>query len=223
MVREMAVSNAFPPIRVVALTVFSLFVCLLANGQKDDWHVFSHQIFVKSSFAHGYMHGYEEGFHTGDLDMQMGRSFRDVKTHERYKKPTGYRSQFGDHSLFDDGYHHGYLVGYVDCFSGRSFRAVQLIKTSVEPAVAADHSDQSFDHAFREGYVSGQEQGLKDGRSSATVSKVPFQCDEKALESKGGEGEPKTNYCQAFRSGYQLGYSDGLANQRENGEIFARK
>jgi flagellar biosynthesis/type III secretory pathway protein FliH len=182
----------------------------------------SHDLFVKSSFAHGYMHGYEEGFHAGDLDMQMGRTYREVKIQERYKKPVGYRPQFGDHGLFDEGYHHGYLVGYVDCFSGRNFRAVQLVRGqgAIKPEA---RSDESFDRAFREGYVSGQKQGLKDGRSKDNLANTLFQCDEATMQSKGGEGEPRGSYCQAFSSGYQLGYSDGFANQKENGDIFARR
>jgi flagellar biosynthesis/type III secretory pathway protein FliH len=218
----MAVSNAFWSLRCVSVFSFLFLFCVSANAQRDDWHMVSRDLFVKSSFAHGYMHGYEEGFHSGDLDMQMGRNYRDVKTHDRYKKPIGYRSQFGDHSLFDDGYHYGYLVGYVDCFSGRNFRAVQLVRGHA--AIRPDtRSDQNFDRAFREGYVSGQRQGLKDGRSSENLGNPPFQCDEAALQSKGGDGEPKASYCQAFTSGYQLGYSDGFANQKEHGEIFARK
>ncbi len=218
----MAVSKVFWSLRSVSFCCIVFLVCVSANAQRDDWHMNSRDLFVKSSFAHGYMHGYEEGFHTGDLDMQMGRSYRDVKTHDRYKKPVGYRPLFGDRSLFDDGYHYGYLVGYVDCFSGRNFRAVQLVRS--HGALRQDaRSDQSFDRAFREGYVSGQKQGLKDGRSKDNLANTPFQCDENALQSKGGEGEPKGSYCQAFSSGYQLGYSDGFANQKENGEIFARK
>lgn len=186
--------------------------------------MFSRDLFVKSSFAHGYMHGYEEGFHSGDLDMQMGRLYRDVKSQDRYKKPAGYRPQFGDRAFFDDGYRKGFLVGYTDCFAGRSFRAAQLVRqTSQQPPGPEVQNDREFDHAFREGYVSGQKQGLSDGRSAAVENKSPFQCDDSAMESKGGEGDPKPNYCQAFRSGYQLGYSDGFTNQRENGEIFARK
>jgi len=220
----MAVSNLFAPFRVASIATLFLFLGLSAHAQRDDWHMFSQDLFVKSCFAHGYMHGYEEGFHSGDLDMQMGRAYRPVKNQEHYKKTVGYKPQFGTKALFDDGYRNGFLVGYTDSYAGRNFRAVQLVRANQKKSSSPDaQSDHEFDSAFREGYISGQREGLKDGRSSAAENKAPFQCDEMAAQRKGSEGEGKANYCEAFRSGYQLGYSDGYANQHEDRGFFAKK
>ncbi len=214
----MAVSNAFTPIRLVPIVVVFL-ACGIAQAQREDWHVQSGDLFIKSTFAHGYMHGYEQGFHNGDIDLQMGRDYRDVKSQLEYKKPSGYRAQYGDKSDFEEGYRKGFLVGYTDCYSGRNFRAAQLLNEKKagfpEQAIAFD---RNFDHAFRTGYETGQRQGLADGRSSiASGGLDPVQC-EVNTSHEGIAPE----YCTAYREGYELGYSDGFANQRGTAAIFAR-
>jgi flagellar biosynthesis/type III secretory pathway protein FliH len=221
----MAVLNEFAPLRLASVATIVLVVCLSAHAQRDDWHMVSHDLFVKSTFAHGYMHGYEEGFHCGDLDMQMGRGYREVKAQEHFKKPVGFKPRFGDKGVFEAGYRNGYLVGYTDSYAGRSFRAVQLIRSERQrnQTSPAAGSDRNFDNAFKQGYESGQKQGLHDGRASAAQNTTPLQCDESALHSKGGGPEASANYCEAFRGGYQLGYSDGFSNQREGGSMVARK
>jgi hypothetical protein len=213
----MTVSNAFVSLRVSGF-VLLMFVCLGANAQSEDWHVSSRDLFVKSPFAHGYMHGYEQGFHNGDVDLQMGRDFRDVKNQTEYKKMTGFRDEYGDKKVFEEGYRVGFLVGYTDCFAGRSFRAAQLLDKTAQAQAAAisAHFDRSFDHAFRQGYETGQRQGLADGRVSA-ILRINSPC-----EPADGHGEVTPQYCEAFRDGYRLGYSDGFANQHDSGEIFAR-
>lgn len=211
-------SNAFTPIRIVAVTVL-LFVCVAAQAQRDDWHLFTRDVFVKSIFAHGYMHGYEQGFHNGDVDLQMGRTFRDVKVQQEYKKPVGYLEQFGDRRLFETGYRAGFLVGYTDCLAGRNFRAVQLLSPPYQSQFTREsvHFDALFDRAFRDGYEIGQRQGLADGRVSEVSRPDLSNCD----VLTGHDAKP-TEYCDAFRDGYQLGYSDGFANQRGTSEVLAR-
>ncbi len=211
-------SNAFTPTRLTTAVVTVLTLSLCAAAQ-NDWHMASRNLFVKSAFAHGYMHGYEEGFHNGDLDVQMGRYYREVKTQERYHRPVGYRYQYGDREYFDAGYHKGFLVGYNDSFAGRNFRAVQLMKAEDRRmAEAKARFDREFDHAFRDGYESGQKQGLQDGRVSEVTKKDAFAC-----AAAGVQGQmASTDYCGAFQTGYSLGYSDGFANQKELGPVFAR-
>jgi flagellar biosynthesis/type III secretory pathway protein FliH len=188
-----------------------------SQAQRNDWHVPARDLFVKSTFAHGYIHGYEQGFHNGDIDLQMGREFRDAKSQIEYKKPVGYRNEFGEKKIFEDGYRDGFLVGYTDCFSGRSFRAVQLLEASHPVSSPTKiHFDRNFDRAFRDGYETGQRQGLADGRVSAA-----FRVDASVCEP-GPHGEMTPETCEAFRSGYRLGYSDGFANQHETSAVFAR-
>jgi hypothetical protein len=212
------VSNPLTPIRMATLAVW-LFACVVAQAQGDDWHMFARDVFVKSVFAHGYIHGYEQGFHNGDIDLQMGRSYRDVKSQQEYKKPVGYFSQFGDKHLFDAGYRAGFLVGYTDCLAGRNFRAVQLLNRPYQGQFTKEsvHFDANFDRAFRDGYETGQRQGLADGR----VSEVS-RPDASACRIQTGHSSEQEDYCAAFRDGYQLGYSDGFANQRGSAEVLAR-
>jgi hypothetical protein len=216
----MAVSKAFTPFRII-LAVQLLFLCATtAQAQlDDDWHMFSRDLFVRSAFAHGYMHGYEDGFHNGDLDLQMGRLYRDVKSQSDFKKPPGYRNQFGDKDIFQEGYRTGFRVGYIDCFSGRNFRAAQLLNLSRQTRLSREslRFDKNFDHAFRQGYESGQRQGLADGRVSDVSLMDPSTC-----QLPSDHGAVPADYCDAFRDGYQLGYSDGYTNQRGSGDVFAR-
>lgn len=209
-------SNSLGPIRIsAAVTVLFLFASL-GYAQSMDWHFGaegSKNFFTHSAFAHGYMHGYEEGFHKGDLDLQMARTYKDVKEHEKYRKICGYRPEYGDRSTFERGYRKGYAVGYVDSYSGRSFRAMQLVSeartaTSVS---APNGSVANFDRAFMLGYDAGQTQGLEDGRANANAAALEsVQCHD-------------AENCEAYRDGYRLGYSDGFVNQRDHRAIFARK
>ncbi len=211
-------SNVFTPIRLLSV-VLLLLACATAHAQRDDWHVQSGELFIKSAFAHGYMHGYEAGFHNGDVDLQMGRDFRDVKAQYEYKRPSGYRSQFGDKSQFENGYRKGFLVGYTDCFFGRNFRAAQLLnnKTGSFPNDSLAF-DRHFDHAFRAGYESGQQKGLADGRNLSANGGLDLVNCQINTDREGIAPE----YCPAYQEGYQLGYSDGFANQRGSADIFAR-
>lgn len=209
-------SKAYSSLRIASVALMlSLGFSMHA---ESDWHVVSQNLFAKSVFAHGYMHGYEQGFHNGDLDLQMGRLFRDVKSQTEYKKPVGYRAEFGDKKDFEDGYRTGFLVGYTDSFSGRNFRAVQLLNLRAgQTAPEMQGSDRRFNEAFRSGYETGQRQGLADGRVS-DVSRLDLT----ACGPANGHEQTFAGECEAFRGGYQLGYSDGFANQRESGESFAR-
>lgn len=203
--------NVLGPIRILTLSLAACVCASLAPAQTD-WHFGAEgnkTLFERSTFAHGYMHGYEEGFHKGDLDLQMGRSFHEVKEQERYRKIYGYRSEYGDHATFENGYRKGYAVGYTDSYSGRSFRAAQLVSRGRSDATAP--SPVGYDRGFTLGYEAGQKIGLQDGRSSAAAAAVDsIPC-------------PEQINCDAFRGGYRLGYSDGFANQKGSREVFARK
>lgn len=214
------------PIRVFLLLTSLFFVCALATAQSLDWHLSNNgakPLFMRSAFAHGYMHGYEEGFHSGDLDLQMGRIFRETRSQEKFKKPCGYRPEFGDRGTFEAGYRKGYSVGYIDSYSGRAFRAMQLIhlaKTDDKKGTNSAVPDRQFDRAFIAGYEAGQQFGLKDGRAEVKAASLDsIACGSFGEHAKAMEAQ----YCGAYQSGYQLGYSDGYSNQREGGQVFARK
>lgn len=209
-------------IRVLAI-VSSLFVSFaFATAQSSDWHLSNEgarAFFLRSPFAHGYMHGYESGFHHGDLDLQMGRAFQEIKKQTSFKKMEGYHGEFGDRRSFEEGYRKGYTVGYTDSYSGRSFRAIQLVQQAKSDNLSDGSAvpDSQFNSAFVSGYAIGQKTGLQDGRAAAAVAALnSIDC---------GSGAPAAgDDCSAYRGGYRLGYSDGYVNQhRELGEIFASK
>ena len=219
--------NVLRPIRV-SVFLSSLVLCSsFAAAQNADWHVGNDDgtkaFFMRSSFAHGYMHGYEEGFHRGDLDLQMGRAYREVKDQDKYKKICGYHAEFGDRGTFENGYRKGYVVGYTDSYAGRNFRAMQLVSQakSDKAKTPTISSDRAYDRAFMIGYETGQKSGLQDGRSTASAAALDtIAC---AADSDKG-ASPHGDDCDAYRAGYRLGYSDGFANQRgESHAVFARK
>ncbi|HWR16445.1 MAG TPA: hypothetical protein VN577_16600 [Terriglobales bacterium] len=209
-------------VRLVGLAFLLATAVPNLQAQAADWHLVSHNLFAKSAFAHGYIHGYEEGFHNGDLDLQMGRAFRDVRSQPTYKKPVGFKKEYGDKKLFEAGYRRGFAVAYVDCMWGRPFRAAELVKEAEDAPRREIAIDRTFDRAFQEGYETGEKQGLQDGRSSLAEAKASVQCEEHASQPKGSAGDSQSSYCEAFRSGYHLGYSDGFLNQKEE-HILARK
>lgn len=220
--------NVRSPLRlcllVVTFSLASTFAMAQASNANHsaDWHLSSagaKAFFTRSCLAHGYMHGYEEGFYQGDMDLQFGRHFQSFKNQVRFRKVRGYQAEFGERKNFSKGYRKGYAVGYIDAFSGRSFRAMQLVeqaKSDGKPDAEA-RPDEHFDEVFLQGYELGQKAGLQDGRSATPVLAVdPKDCGQKR---NGGEAD----YCDAYQSGYRLGYSDGFANQRERAPQFAKK
>lgn len=208
-----------PFVRIALILAFAL-AAVAAMAQPPDRHL-TNELFVQSAFAHGYMHGYEEGFHSGDLDLQLGRRFRDVKEFKEYKKVTGYQKQYGARQLFEQGYRNGFKVAYADSYRGRSFRAV-LLERQAAP-LAATAANQAFDSAFQQGYIKGQTQGLADGRASSVPSDTLAKCTGPARYAKGGESDTPAQYCNAFDSGYRLGYGDGFANQYDVDVILAKR
>jgi len=205
------------------LKAIALFVTLVflpsAAFAGNDWHLSkdgNRVFFLRSAFAHGYMHGYEEGFHAGDLDLQIGRPFRTIRSQDKFKKIRGYREEFGDRGSFDEGYRKGYAVGYTDAYTGRDFRATQLVKLAKEQSFSDSDAtpDRGFDRAFEAGYNTGHKSGLKDGRSAAPLANL----DSVACKDISGKDD-----CAAYRQGYRLGYSDGYTNQSGAGAVLAEK
>ena len=77
--------------------------------------------------------------------------------------------------------------------------------------------DRRFDDVFLLGYEAGLTAGLRDGRATnPALAADPKDCGQGALS---GNAED----CDAYRGSYRLGYSGGLANQRENSPVMAQK
>src|SRR5881394_3231825 len=119
-----------------------LFACLLIATlvaaqpkapKEPEYHLTAdaaHQLYVNSVFAHGHRHGYEEGFHDAEVDLQMGRGFREFESPGKAPKMVGYVSEFGSKKLFRAGSEYGYLAGYSDSAAGRPFRMLKPAKAA---------------------------------------------------------------------------------------------
>lgn len=159
-------------------------------------------LYARSAFAHGYIHGYEAGFHSGDLDLQLGRDSRDPASVPTYKHPcANYRREFGPKPMFRAGFEDGFLAGYSDSYHGHVFRAVASLRKAAD-GLGVSRPVANFDTGFREGYENGRRQGANDGRSSAASNPVQPPC----------LGLPD-EYCDAFGRGFAIGYDDGYGNQ----------
>lgn len=215
------------PVRVaVRVMLWILAVAWPLTAIAADPHLAidrARALYNKSAFLHGYMHGYEEGFHCADLDLQMARGFRDVRSSRQYNKPLGYHSAFGDKRLFETGYRKGFLVGYTDGYAGRSFRAVALVRQAagnlLDKGDPQLKPDKIFDEGLLKGYESGQSQGLQDGRAAAGFRSPSVACD---VPFPGSNSPFQAEFCDAFRRGYLVGYSDGYTNQQQS-PAYARK
>lgn len=163
-------------------------------------------LYQRSSWAHGYIHGYEMGFHNGDLDLHLGRGWRETKQMKDSKKMQ-YRNEYGDRKVFEKGFKAGFDVGYADALTGKEFRAAKLARETaaklgggIEP-----HQQKELDWALSSGYLKGRDAGLNDGRLKSAYS-----------PEKGACAEQKA--CDSFLLGYRWGYSDGYQNQRQPDE-----
>lgn len=196
-----------------ALLLATLLAATFAASQNtSDSHYLAlrtQAIARQSVFVHGYLHGYEEGFHLADLDIQMGRSARDIGKCKEARETEGYRREFGDKHFFQVGYREGMRVGYADGMSGRSFRAVDQIDAISAASLdgASPDAGRVFDQGFSLGYATGQRQGLQDGRRNPNFTPplpaCPPQPPRRADES---------TFCSAYAGGYRVGYADGFSN-----------
>ena len=148
------------------------------------------------------MHGYEEGFHSGDLDVQLGRSPRDPSSLDPYRHPTAeYHPQFGPKPSFKDGFHDGFLAGYSDAVHMQPFRAVKSLREAASGLASDVKEPREFDKGFREGYEHGRLQGAGDARDSAAMDPISPPC----------LGLP-TAYCDGYARAFNMGYIDGYEN-----------
>jgi hypothetical protein len=171
-------------------------------------------IYRSSAFIHGYAHGYEMGFHSGDLELQMGRMARDPKKFKQFKEGKKfYQKEFGSRDAFTGGYEDGFRVGYGDAYQGRSFRGAYEARTLAQQwqssGLQPDTKAQAdVDSGMEQGYKLGVKSGLAAARNNEPFNVAAVDC-------------PATRspvFCRAHSLGYELGYSDGYNNQRKPDE-----
>lgn len=205
------------PFVTLALVVLLSF----AGAARSDSHFDidpAAPIYQRSVFFHGYAHGYELGFHTGDVDLHIGRYSRDPRSVKMFRDAKKYyQPGFGNREMFVNGYENGFRVGYADAFSGRDFRAArelrilaqQLQDTPSAPlpaSVKQVSANADLDKGIADGYKQGLSMGLNNARSSGAYRPGGPECPRK---DKAGQ------FCPGHRLGYELGYSDGYNNQRK--------
>jgi hypothetical protein len=205
------------PLAVLAL----LLPLSMAVASQSDSHLEidpAAPIFHRSVFLHGYAHGYELGFHSGDLDLHMGRNGRDPRDIRMFKDSKRiYQPSYGNRDLFVNGYEQGFRVGYADAFHGRDFRAARELRTLSQqmqdlpesqshPGSRHVSDNGDFDKGIADGYKRGVNAGLNDARASGVYRPNGGDCPRKSTEGP---------FCGAHRLGYELGYSDGYNNQRK--------
>jgi hypothetical protein len=198
-----------------ALLLATLLAAIFVGAQNTpDAHYIAPRtqaIARRSVFVHGYLHGYEEGFHLADLDIQMGRSLRDIAKCKEARDAQGYRREFGDKHFFQVGYREGLRVGYGDAVAGRVFRAIDQVEAissaSLNGSTSASAAGPVFDHGFSQGYAIGQRQGVQDGRRDPSFTPPLPVCPPQAPR-----GADVHMFCSAYLGGYRIGYADGFTN-----------
>jgi hypothetical protein len=198
-----------------------LLALSIAAAAQSDSHLEidpAAPIYHRSVFLHGYAHGYELGFHSGNVDLHMGRSSRDPRSIKMFKDSKRiYQASFGNRDMFINGYEQGFRVGYADSIYGRDFRAARELRTLSQqmqdiaeahpPAGSREVSEnREFDKGMSDGYKRGVSAGVNDGRSSSVYRPNTETCPRKSTDGQ---------FCSAHRLGYELGYSDGYNNQRK--------
>jgi hypothetical protein len=193
-------------------------VALLALPAAADMHLEDARaaaLFLKSTFAHGYMHGYELGYRVADTDVHMGRAARKEVERARAvrKAHSGYERGFGRRAEFIRGYRQGLRVGYADSYHGHPFRALaaaRALAAGLQPQEGAPPS-RTFDAGFIRGYGEGISSGLSAVRVGAPFEPQLQECGSAPRSRNAAHSE---EYCDGLRRGYALGYSDGYAEQR---------
>jgi flagellar biosynthesis/type III secretory pathway protein FliH len=168
-------------------------------------------VLARSAFAHGYRHGYEEGYHLGNIDVNMGRLAR-TKRDQFHGVSQGYSSQFGPKKSFEAGFESGLPAGYSDGFMGRSFRGVEVTRSlarALERAFPAESSGQYFD----QGLASGYGQGFQKGTAAPALA-MPLEASMVTCPQPHSLNTPdvaaESSYCEGYRRGYVLGYTDAV-------------
>jgi flagellar biosynthesis/type III secretory pathway protein FliH len=168
-------------------------------------------VLARSAFAHGYRHGYEEGYHLGNIDVNMGRLAR-TKRDQFHGVSQGYSPQFGPKKSFETGFEAGLRAGYSDGFMGRSFRGVEVTRAlakALERAFPADSSGQYFDQGLATGYGQGFQKGTAAPGLAMPLEASVITCPQSRPQNT-SDAAAESSYCEGYRRGYVLGYTDAV-------------
>jgi hypothetical protein len=156
-------------------------------------------LLMNSAFAHGYRHGYDEGFHTGDLDIHMGRPAQvNAKPSRLRRQDREFNSAFGSKQSFQQGYAAGFNGGYSDAMAGLDYRASERIHAAAAGMI--DALPQSRREYFDQGFIAGYSSAHSTEAPSATMNSDYIEQYCRTLP-----GNHPIEYCSGFGRGYIFG------------------
>ena len=139
--------------------------------------------------------GLEEGRRAGRDDRSRGRWDLDGQR-EVWRADSGYRSDVGDHDIYQAGYREGFMIGYREAF-GRGA--------------------PSQGRAYQAGHEQGMLDGRRAGREDATRAHWDFEGQRELVMADGGYRDgigSRSEYEWGYREGFRTGYEEGFDGVR---------
>ncbi len=139
--------------------------------------------------------GLEEGRRAGRDDRSRGRWDLDGQR-EVWRADSGYRSDVGDHDIYQAGYREGFMIGYREAF-GRG-----------APGQG---------RAYQAGHEQGMVDGRRAGREDATRAHWDFEGQRELVMADGGYRDgigSRSEYEWGYREGFRTGYEEGFDGVR---------
>jgi hypothetical protein len=191
-------------------------VASAAPDAGDQWGAGGAQTFA-------YREGYDRGLRAGEEDSRRNQSFNFTDESDYRSADAGYRSQYGNRTLYRDefrrGYAEGYRLGYsryrgqYDNGRGGWGRRGGVPPPWSNGRGAGPYGAYRSDLAFTTGYNDGYERGLDDGedrRRNNPVAESRYRDGDHGYRREYGPREAyKIRYREGFLQGYQRGYQDG--------------
>lgn len=181
--------------------------------------------------GYAYREGYDRGLRAGEEDSRRNQSFNFTDESDYRNGDAGYRSQYGNRTLYRDDFRRGYSEGYRLGYSryrdpsydtGRGWgRRGGVPPPWANGRGAGPYGAYRTDLAFTTGYNDGYERGLDDGedrRRNNPVAESRYRDADHGYRREYGTREAyKIRYREGFLQGYQRGHQDG---QRYNGRSW---
>jgi Ca2+-binding EF-hand superfamily protein len=143
------------------------------------------------AYQAGRNRGLEEGRQAGRDDRNRGRWDLDGQR-ELMRADSGYRSDFGDHDIYQAGYREGFMSGYREAFGP-----------------GAPRQGRAYELGRAQGMVDGRNAGRQDGERrhwDLEGQRELVMADAGYREGIGSRSEYEWGYREGFRVGYEQGF-----------------
>jgi EF hand domain-containing protein len=147
------------------------------------------------AYQAGRERGLEEGRFAGRDDRNRGRWDLDGQR-ELLRADSGYRSDVGDHDIYQAGYREGFILGYREAFGRQA---------------------PPEGRAYQAGRAQGMVDGRRAGREDADRNHWDFEGQRELVMADGGYREgvgSRSEYEWGYREGFRVGYEQGFGPQR---------